>query len=54
MTSGNFLSQLIEKYQEVNPKILKSVLTDIENKEISKVIIKNYLKKNQVKKIIRL
>ena len=41
-------------YQEVNPKILKSVLTDIENKKISKVIIKNYLKKNQVKKIIRL
>ena len=41
-------------YQENNIDILKSVLTNIENKEISKTIIKNYLDKNKVQKIIRL
>lgn len=40
-------------YQENNIEILKSVLTVIENKEISKTIIKNYLKKNKVQKILR-
>ena len=33
--------------------ILKSVLTHIENKDIAKTIIKNYLKKNKVQKIVR-
>lgn len=41
-------------YQENNLDILKSVLTTIENKEISRTIIKNYLDKNKVQKIIRL
>ena len=41
-------------YQENNLEILKSVLTTIENKEISKTIIKNYLKRSKVQKIIRL
>ena len=41
-------------YQENNLDILKSVLTTIDNKEISKTIIKNYLDKNKVQKIIRL
>lgn len=41
-------------YQENNPEILKSVLTAIDNKEISKTIIKNYLKRNKVQKIVRL
>lgn len=40
-------------YQENNTDILKSVLTTIENKEISKTIIKNYLNKNKVQKIVR-
>jgi DNA polymerase-3 subunit epsilon len=40
-------------HQENNLEILKSVLTSIENKEISKTIIKNYLKKGKVQKIIR-
>lgn len=40
-------------HQENNLEILKSVLTSIENKEISKTIIKNYLKRNKVQKIIR-
>ena len=41
-------------YQENKIDILKKVLTPFENKEISKKIIKNYLKKNNVQKIIRL
>jgi DNA polymerase-3 subunit epsilon len=40
--------------QENDITVLKSVLTFIENKEIAKNIIKNYLKKNNVQKIIRL
>lgn len=40
-------------YQENNIDILKSVLTPIENKEIAKTIIKNYLNKNSVQKIVR-
>lgn len=40
-------------HQENNLEILKSVLTTIENKEISKTIIKNYLKRSKVQKIIR-
>ncbi|UAM99498.1 ribonuclease H-like domain-containing protein [Polaribacter litorisediminis] len=40
-------------HQENNLEILKSVLTSIENKEISKTIIKNYLNRNKVQKIIR-
>ena len=39
--------------QENNIKILEKVLTKIETKELSKTIIKNYLLKNSVKKIIR-
>ena len=41
-------------YQENQLNVLKSVLTPIENKELSKSIVKNYLNKNKVKKIIRL
>lgn len=40
-------------FQENNIDILKTVLTPIKNKEIAKTIIKNYLKRNTVKKIIR-
>lgn len=40
-------------YQENNIDILKSVLTPIENKELAKSIIKNYLKRNKVQKIVR-
>lgn len=40
--------------QENDLTVLKSVLTPIENKDISKNIIKNYLTKNKVQKIIRL
>lgn len=40
--------------QESDIDILKSVLTLLENKDISKTIIKNYLNKNAVQKIIRL
>jgi DNA polymerase-3 subunit epsilon len=40
-------------HQENNLEILKSVLTSIENKEISKTVIKNYLKRSKVQKIIR-
>lgn len=40
-------------HQENNLEILKSVLTTVENKEISKTIIKNYLKRSKVQKIIR-
>ena len=41
-------------FQENKIDVLKKVLTPFENKEISKTIIKNYLKKNNVQKIIRL
>ncbi|PQJ78463.1 exonuclease domain-containing protein [Polaribacter porphyrae] len=41
-------------FQENNIDILKSVLTTIEEKEIAKTIIKNYLNRNKVQKIIRL
>lgn len=41
-------------FQENNIEILKSMLTPIEKKEIAKKIIKNYLDKNHVQKIIRL
>jgi len=41
-------------YQENKIDILKSVLTPIRNKELSKSILKNYLNRNKVKKIIRL
>lgn len=41
-------------YQENNPDILKSVLTKIEHKELAKTIVKNYLKRNKVQKIIRI
>lgn len=40
-------------YQENNINILKSVLTTIDHKEISKTIVKNYLNKNKVQKIVR-
>jgi DNA polymerase-3 subunit epsilon len=40
-------------HQENNLEILKSVLTSIENKEISKTIIKNYLNRHKVQKIVR-
>ena len=40
-------------YQENNINILKSVLTTIDHKEISKTIVKNYLNKNKVPKILR-
>ncbi|MBU3012504.1 ribonuclease H-like domain-containing protein [Polaribacter vadi] len=40
-------------YQENNVDILKSVLTNIDYKEIAKTIVKNYLDKNKVQKIIR-
>ncbi|MDP5106767.1 MAG: exonuclease domain-containing protein [Polaribacter sp.] len=39
--------------QENDLTILKSVLTQIENKEVSKTIVKNYLNKGSVQKIIR-
>lgn len=41
-------------YQENKLDILKKVLTPFENIKISKTIIKNYLKKNNVQRIIRL
>ncbi len=40
--------------QENDLTVLKSVLTPIENKDLSKTIIKNYLNKHKVQKIIRL
>jgi DNA polymerase-3 subunit epsilon len=40
-------------HQENNIAILKSVLINIEHKEIAKTIVKNYLKRNKVQKIIR-
>ena len=41
-------------YQENQIDILKTILTPLENKEIAKTIVKNYLNKNKVHKIIRL
>jgi DNA polymerase-3 subunit epsilon len=41
-------------FQENNIDILKSVLTTIEYKEIAKTIVKNYLMRSKVKKIVRL
>jgi DNA polymerase-3 subunit epsilon len=41
-------------YQEDSLDILKSILTPIENKGIAKTIVKTYLNKNKVHKIIRL
>jgi DNA polymerase-3 subunit epsilon len=41
-------------FQENNLDILKSVLTTITEKDIAKTIIKNYLNRNKVQKIIRL
>jgi DNA polymerase-3 subunit epsilon len=41
-------------FQENNMEILKSIVTPIENKELAKAIIKNYLNKNNVQKIVRL
>ncbi|PWG04504.1 exonuclease domain-containing protein [Polaribacter aquimarinus] len=40
-------------YQENKIDVLKSILTPIDKKELSKSVIKNYLNKNNVKKIIR-
>jgi len=40
-------------YQENNIEILKSVLTTIAHKEIAKTIVKNYLNRNKVQKIVR-
>ncbi|MGY8943986.1 MAG: exonuclease domain-containing protein, partial [Flavobacteriales bacterium] len=40
-------------FQENNIEILKSIVTPIENKELAKAIIKNYLNKNNVQKIVR-
>jgi DNA polymerase-3 subunit epsilon len=41
-------------FQENNIDILKSILTPIKDKELAKAIIKNYLNKNNVQKIVRL
>ncbi len=41
-------------FQEHQLDILKSILTPIENKPLAKAIVKNYLLRNQVAKIIRL
>jgi DNA polymerase-3 subunit epsilon len=41
-------------YQENRLDILKSILTAIENKQMAKTIVKNYLNRNKVQKIIRL
>jgi DNA polymerase-3 subunit epsilon len=40
-------------YQENNLDILKSILTPIEDKDLAKTIIKNFIKRNKVQKIIR-
>lgn len=40
-------------FQENNLSILKSILTPFSNKEIARTIIKNYLDKNKIQKIIR-
>lgn len=41
-------------YQENKVDILKTMLTPIEDKELAKTIVKNYLNKHNVKKIVRL
>jgi DNA polymerase-3 subunit epsilon len=41
-------------FQENNIDILKSILTPIKDKELAKAIIKNYLNKNNVQKLVRL
>ncbi|WP_428740263.1 exonuclease domain-containing protein [Tenacibaculum sp.] len=41
-------------FQENQISILKSMLTSVENKELAKIIIKNYLLRNKVSKIVRL
>ena len=41
-------------FQESKISILKSILTPIENKDLAKSIVKNYLNNNSVSKIIRL
>jgi DNA polymerase-3 subunit epsilon len=41
-------------FQENNIEILKTILTPIKDKELAKGIIKNYLNKNNVQKIVRL
>ncbi|CAL2082451.1 DNA polymerase III subunit epsilon [Tenacibaculum dicentrarchi] len=41
-------------FQENNLSVLKSMITPIENNQIAKTIIKNYLLKNKVSKIVRL
>lgn len=40
-------------FQESELTILKTILTPLENKQLAKTIVKNYLKKNDVSKIIR-
>lgn len=40
-------------YQEQDFKILHKILTNVENKSLAKHLIKSYLKKNQVSKIVR-
>ena len=41
-------------FQETEISILKTILTPIENKDLAKSIVKNYLNNNSVSKIIRL
>ena len=41
-------------FQENQLHILKSMVTEIENKQLAKVIIKNYLLRNKVQKLVRL
>lgn len=41
-------------FQESKLEILKSILTPIENKELAKTIVKNYIRNNNINKIIRL
>jgi DNA polymerase-3 subunit epsilon len=41
-------------FQENNIDILKSILTPIKDKELAKAIIKSYLNKNNVQKLVRL
>ena len=41
-------------FQETEISILKTILTPIENKELAKSIVKNYLNNNSVNKIVRL
>ncbi len=40
-------------FQESQLEILKSIITPIENKNLAKIIVKNYLKNKDIKKIIR-